>query len=278
VDVSAAEQVTDVVTMHGEGPFWDAAAGRLLVVDMLAGAVVALTPSGETSRYELGGVAAALRARQGGGYVLANEHGFQLYTADFTPDGPPIVAFDDPAIRMNDGGCDPQGRFYCGTMAYDSTPGAGTLYRLDPDLTVHPVLTGVTISNGIQWAGDTVYYNDTPSNRIARYTFDPAAGTLADPVPLVSVDQPDGMAMDAEGGIWVALWGGGAIHRYAPDGTLTEQVTVPARQTTACTFAGTTLYITTSRDGLGDNAEPGAGAIFAADVGVTGAPQPAFAA
>ena len=104
--MTTAEQVTEVVTHHGEGPFWDAAAGRLLLVDMLAGAVVAVVPHGAVSRYEVGGVAAALRARERGGFVLATERGFQLYTADFTPDGPPIPAFADPAIRMNDGGCD----------------------------------------------------------------------------------------------------------------------------------------------------------------------------
>src|SRR6185369_2417490 len=136
LDVTTARQVTGVITHHGEGPFWDAAAGRLLAVDMLAGAVLAVTPGGDAARYELGGVAAAIRAREAGGYVLATERGFQRYTADFTPDGPPIAAFDDPAIRMNDGGCDARGRFYCGTMAYDVTPGAGVLYRLDPDLTV----------------------------------------------------------------------------------------------------------------------------------------------
>jgi sugar lactone lactonase YvrE len=279
--VSTAVQATDVVTQHGEGPFWDAAGGRLLVVDMLAGAVVAPL-SGE--RYELGGVAAAVRARSGGGYVLATERGFQLYDADFTPDGAPVPAFDDPAIRMNDGGCDPQGRFYCGTMAYAQTPGAGTLYRFDPDLAVHPVLTGATISNGIQWAPDGrhVYYNDTPTGRVDRYAFDPGPGTFGARETLATIDpadgQPDGMALDAEGGVWVALWGGGAVHRYAPDGTLTARIAVPARQTTACAFGDdTTLFITTSRDGLGDAAEPGAGAIFAVDAGVRGARPYAFA-
>jgi sugar lactone lactonase YvrE len=85
------------------------------------------------------------------------------------------------------------------------------------------------------------------------------------------------MALDAEGGVWVALWGGGAVHRYASDGALTERITVPARQTTACAFDGTTLYITTSRDGLGDEAESGAGAVFAVDAGVEGARPYAFA-
>ena len=284
MDVTTARQVTGVVTDHGEGPFWDAAAGRLLAVDMLAGAVLAVTPGGDVSRYELGGVAAAIRGREAGGYVLATERGFQRFTADFTPDGPPIAAFDDPAIRMNDGGCDSRGRFYCGTMAYDVTPGAGVLYRLDPDLTVHRVLTGVTISNGIQWPADDhqVYYNDTPTGRVDRYAFDPDAGAFGARETLAVIDptdgQPDGMALDAEGGVWVALWRGGAIHRYASDGTLTERIAVPARQTTACAFGdGTTLFITTSRDGLGDAAEPGAGAIFAVDVGVEGARPHAFA-
>ena len=285
--MTTASQVTEVCTEHGEGPFWDSARGRLLVVDMLRGAVVAVGASGRTERYELGGVAAAIRARRAGGYVLATGRGFQPYTADFVPDGAEIAAFTDPRIRMNDGGCDPQGRFYCGTMAYAATPGAGTLYRLDPDLSVHPVLTGVTISNGLQWHADGrhAYYNDTPTGRVDRYDFDPAAGNLSNRRTLAAIEpdhgQPDGMAIDEEGGVWVALWGGGAVHRYDEDGTLTERIELPARQVTACAFggpAGTTLYITTSRDGLGDAAEPEAGAVFAAETGVRGATQYAFAA
>jgi sugar lactone lactonase YvrE len=284
LDVTTVNQVTEPCTEHGEGPFWDSARDRLLVVDMLRGAVVAVTASGGTERYELGGVAAAIRARRGGGYVVATERGFQLYAADFVPDGAEVSAFKDPAIRMNDGGCDPQGRFYCGTMAYEMTPGAGTLYRLDPDLSVHHVLTGVTISNGLQWAADGrhAYYNDTPTGRVARYDFDPASGSFTGCQTLATIEpdrgQPDGMAIDDEGGVWVALWGGGAVHRYDPDGTLTERIELPARQVTACTFGGSTLYITTSRDGLGDDAEPGAGAVFAAETGVRGAVQHAFAA
>jgi sugar lactone lactonase YvrE len=246
--------------------------------------VIAVGASGDTERHELGGVAAAIRARQAGGYVVATERGFQRYTADFGPDGAEIPAFTDSRIRMNDGGCDPQGRFYCGTMAYAETPGAGTLYRLDPDLSVHPVLTGVTISNGLQWHADGrhAYYNDTPTGRVARYDFDPSSGTFGERHTLATIEpehgQPDGMAIDDEGGIWVALWGGGAVHRYDDQGALTERIELPARQVTACTFGGSTLYITTSRDGLGEDAEPGAGAVFAAETGVRGAVQHAFAA
>jgi sugar lactone lactonase YvrE len=284
LDVTTAKPVTEVCTEHGEGPFWDTARDRLLVVDMLKGAVVAVAADGATERYEVGGVAAAVRARQPGGYVVATEHGFQRYDANFAPDGAQITAFTDPAIRMNDGGCDPQGRFYCGTMAYKQTPGAGTLYRLDADLSVHTVLTGVTISNGLQWAADGrhAYYNDTPTGRVSRYDFDLETGSLTGRRTLATIpaDQgsPDGMALDAEGGIWVALWGGGAVHRYDPDGTLTERIELPVRQVTACTFGGQSLFITTSRDGLGDDAEPLAGAVFAADTGVRGAVQHAFAA
>jgi sugar lactone lactonase YvrE len=282
LDVTTANQITDSCTEHGEGPFWDSARDRLLLVDMLRGAVVAVDGDA-TRRYELGGVVAALRARQSGGYVVATERGFQLYSPDFEPDGPGVAAFDDPAIRMNDGGCDPQGRFYCGTMAYAMTPGAGTLYRLDPDLSVHPVLTGVTISNGVQWDADGrhVYYNDTSTGRVDRYDFDPGTGTFTDRRTFAAVDDdqgaPDGMALDDEGGVWVALWGGGAVHRYAPDGTLTERIELPVRQVTACTFGDATLYITTSREGLGDDAEPAAGAVFSAETGVHGATQHAFA-
>jgi sugar lactone lactonase YvrE len=282
LDVTTASQVTEPCTEHGEGPFWDTVQDRLLVVDMLRGAVVAVGSDGGTHRYELGGVAAAIRAHNSGGYVVANERGFQLYSAGFEPDGPAVTAFDDPAIRMNDGGCDPQGRFYCGTMAYAETPGAGTLYRLDPDRGVHPVLTGVTISNGLQWHADGhhAYYNDTPTGRVDVYDFDPEAGAFANRRTLATIEaahgQPDGMALDEAGGVWVALWGGGAVHRYDPDGTLSERIEVPARRVTACTFGGTTLYITTSREGLGDAAEPGAGAVFAVETGVRGAPQHAY--
>lgn len=285
--MSIAEQLTGVCAEHGEGPFWDEVHGRLLIVDLLRGALVAVEPSGATARHELGGVTAALRARRGGGFVLATERGFRLLSAELTPVGDEVPAFDDPLVRMNDGGCDPQGRFYCGTMAYAQTPGAGTLYRLDTDLSVHPVLTGVTISNGLQWHADGrhAYYNDTPTGRVDRYEFDPHTGRLDNRRTLVDIEpgtgHPDGMALDEAGGVWVALWDGSAVHRYdGGTGRLTERVELPVRQVTACTFGGTggtTLYITTSREGLGNSAEPAAGAVFAVETGVRGATPFAFA-
>jgi sugar lactone lactonase YvrE len=281
-----AEPLGPPCTFHGEGPFWDAAAGNLLVVDMLAGAVVRLDGTGGSRRYDVGTVAAVVRARAGGGYVLALERGFAMADTDLTV-VEEVGVFDDPAVRMNDGGCDPQGRFYCGTMAYDMTPGAGRLYRLETDRTVSTALEGVTISNGLQWSADSslAYYNDTPTGRVDVFDFDGDTGAFSHRRPFAVVPEdagkPDGMALDAEGGVWVALWEGGRVHRYDPDGRLSEVVELPASRTTACTFGGPdgrTLYVTTSREGVPDGAEPLAGAVFAVDdAGVAGAVPYAYA-
>jgi sugar lactone lactonase YvrE len=280
-----AEQFTNPCTFHGEGPFWDANNNRLLLVDMLAGAVVEVDADGGSRRHKLGTVAAAIRARRSGGYVLATENQFALLGPDLSEQTvlPPV--FTDPLIRMNDGGCDPQGRFYCGTMAYDETPGAGTLYRLDPDGSVHVTLREVTISNGLQWnrAGDTVFYADTPTGRVDSFTFDPASGAFTDRRTFTEISgggHPDGMAIDEEDGIWVALWGGGAVHRYDWTGRLDLIVDLPVSNVTACAFGGPelkTLFITTSRQGLDEDDQPEAGGVFRYEAGVRGAPQHAFA-
>lgn len=281
--MTRATQVTDVCTFHGEGPYWDEDAGRLLLVDMLAGAVVELGADHVPVRHEVGGVAAVIRRRSEGGLVLAVEHGLQRLDDDLRPVGEVRQVIDDPAIRMNEGGCDPQGRLYVGTMAYDVTPGAGTLWRFDADGGVTAALTGVTISNGLQWSADgaTAFYNDTPTGRVSRYAFDGATGGFGDRSTVVELEDgagsPDGMAIDEEGGLWIALWGGSAVRRYDPDGTLTRVVELPCENVTSCTFGGqdrSTLYITTSRDGRpADEVEPGAGAVFALDAGVRGAVQ-----
>jgi sugar lactone lactonase YvrE len=280
-----AERFTSPCTFHGEGPFWDAANDRLLLVDLLAGTVVEVDADGDTKRHELGGVAAAIRARQGGGYLLAAENRFVLLRPDLTKQQqfPPV--FTDPLIRMNDGGCDPQGRFYCGTMAYDETPGAGTLYRLDSDGSVHVTLRDVTISNGLQWnrAGDTVCYADTPTGRVDRFDFDAASGAFTNRRTFSEISgdgHPDGMAIDEEDGIWVALWGGSAVHRYDAAGRLDLVVELPVSKVTACAFGGPelrSLFITTSRQGLDSDDQPEAGAVFRYEAGVRGAPQHAYA-
>lgn len=280
-----AEQFSRPCTAHGEGPLWDPVGDRLLLVDMIVGDVVAVDSVGEDSRTHVGDVAACLRHRRSGGYILANEGGFVNLDDQLRPTGPEISAFTDTKIRMNDGGCDPQGRFYCGSMAYQETPGAGSLYRLDPDGSVATVLTDVTISNGLQWTADgsRALYNDTPTGQVTVFDFDADHGTLSRSRRFVTVDgpgAPDGMAIDSEDGIWIALWGGSAVRRYSSDGELTAVIELPVSNVTACTFGGPdlrTLYITTSRQGLADNEQPQAGAVFVVDPGITGTTPYAFA-
>jgi sugar lactone lactonase YvrE len=280
--MTAATQVTEPCTDHGEGPYWDARAGRLLFVDRLAGVVAEWDLSGPVTRHAVGDVAAAIRARAAGGYVLALERGFAFASDDLEVITPLPPLFADEALRMNDGGCDPQGRFYCGSMAYEMTPGAGTLYRLDTDLSVDRVLAGSTISNGLQWSrdGSTVFYSDTGTGRVDAFDFHGDTGTFSRRRVFVDLagapGAPDGLAIDEDDGLWVALWGGGAVHRYDARGVLTEVVELPVPKVTACAFGGhdgRTLYITTSREGLSVDEYPEAGALFSIPAGIRGADQ-----
>lgn len=280
-----AEQITERCSYHGEGPFWDEEVSRLRCVDMLAGDVLTLLPTGTVSRRHIDDVAAVIRARTDGGYLVAVEHGFALLDTDWNRTGT-IRAFQSSSRRMNEGGCDPQGRFYCGSMAYDLEAGAGSLYRLDPDLSVHLALDSVSIPNGLQWSADgtQAFHADTGTGVISVYDVDSETGTLLNPRPFVTVDEadggPDGTAIDDEGGLWVALWGGAAVRRYDSSGALSEVIELPATNVTACAFAGagsSDLWITTSMQGVDAAAEPAAGAIFSVSVGARGVAQAKFA-
>jgi len=249
---------------------------------MLAGDVLTLDADGSVRRRHVGTVVAALRPRRGGGAVLALERGFALEDADGTLTPLPPVWSDD-GVRMNEGGCDPDGRFWCGSMAYDQQPGAATLYRLDADGSVHPALEGVTVSNGLEWSpdGTLAYYDDTATHRTDVFDYSPDAG-LTGRRPFVDFGDdghPDGLTVDAEGGVWVALYGGGAVHRYSPDGRLEAVVEVPTAQVTACTFGGPQLdqlFVTTSREGLSPDEDPAAGALYRVEPGVLGLPLREF--
>lgn len=278
-----AEQLTDAVAFHGEGPVWWPDGTGLRWVDMLAGDVLTLAGDGSVHRSHVGDVAAVVRPRQGGGAVFAVERGFVLED----PDGTRTVldpVWSDDGIRMNEGGCDPDGRFWCGSMAYDQADGAASLYRLDPDGSVREVFGGVTVSNGLEWSpdGSVAYYDDTATHRVDVFDYDRDAGlTGRRPFAALGEDlNPDGLTVDAEGGVWVALYGAGAVHRYDPAGRLDAVVEVPTPQVTACTLGGPQLdqlFVTTSRQGMGPDDDPLAGSLFLVDAGVRGLPVRAFA-
>lgn len=278
----AAYPVTGAEAEHGEGPVWCARWGGLRWVDMLAGDVLALEPGGRVRRRHVGRLAAVIRPRATGGFVVAAER--ELLLADGDDLGAPLrslgEAWPDLSVRMNEGGCDPDGRFYIGSMAWDQGPGKGTLYVARPDGSLEVVLPGVGISNGLDFspAGDRAYYADTTTGRIDVLDYDREGGlTGRRPFVLVEPDQgaPDGLTVDAEGGVWVALWEGSAVHRYTPEGRLDAVVPLPVRKVTAVTFGGAgldRLFITTSALGADRTREPDAGAVFAADPGVRGRP------
>jgi sugar lactone lactonase YvrE len=278
-----AEQVTDPVAYHGEGPVWSPRWGGLRWVDMLAGDVLSLGEDGTVARRHVSEVVAALRPRRGGGAVLGIERGFALEDADGT------VTRLDPLwhseqVRMNEGGCDPEGRFYCGSMAYDQRPGAASVYRLDPDGTTSTVLEDVTVSNGLDWSpdGSRAYYNDTATFRVDVFDYDTERGLHARRpfAEIPDAGRPDGLTVDEHGGVWVAIVDRGEIWHFTADGVHDEVVDVPVGKTTACTFGGPDLdrlFITTSRENLPPDADPLAGSLFRADVGVRGLPAREFA-
>jgi sugar lactone lactonase YvrE len=276
----------------GERPFWDAATGSLMWVDILAGHLHRYRPGVSDSVFHTAGVAVGAAApRAGGGYVLAAADGFRLVGADGQPDGgpwrPPGMLAD---IRFNDGACDPAGRFWAGTEAWDMKSPIASLYRLDPDGSVHEMLTGIAESNGLGWSPDATvfYYTDSgeDTSRIRAFSFDLAAGTLGGEYDLIRFEPGDGMAdglvVDAEGCLWVAMWEGGCVRRYSPAGELLGLYPVPCSQPTCCGFGGPDLhdlYLTTAWEGMtGEQreAEPLAGHLLRARPGVRGVPQACY--
>jgi sugar lactone lactonase YvrE len=283
--VARAEQVPGTECFHGEGPCWAGEWGGLRWVDMLAGDVLSLDPQGGVVRTHVGEVAAVIRPRTSGGALVALGDRFAVTDGDLA--GLRTVARLDlaPGVRLNEGGCDPDGRFYCGSMASDESPQAGTFYRLDPDGSVRPVLEKVTISNGFGFAPDgrSAYYVDTAEQCIDIFDYSPDTGLVnrrrwAD-VP-AEAGGPDGLAVDAGGGVWIALFGGSAVHRYSGSGALDAVIELPVSQVTACAFGGPALdilYVTTSRIRADARAQPGSGSLFAVEPGVRGLPALPFA-
>jgi sugar lactone lactonase YvrE len=277
---------------HAEGPTWDAGRDELLWVDIPNGLVLRATVSAEGAVHQVaadrgGDTVGFVVPSAGGGWLLGAGGGI----SHLAEDGTARVLLDlageggseeSGGTRMNDGGCDRAGRWFGGTMAFDKRPGAGALYRLDLDGTVTTVLDDLTISNGLSWSPDdrTVYLADSGPGLVWAFDYDLASGAFTRQRVFLDFTNQDGVAdgltTDDEGCVWTALWGGGQVRRWSPDGELLAVVDVPVPQTSSCAFAGATrdlLVISTSAEGLDEEqqaAQPDAGRLFIARPGVTG--------
>lgn len=280
----------------GEGPRWDSNNESLIFVDVLPGLLHRANPDssgqldpGNVTSANVGQPLGAANLAADGGLVLAMRDGIYLTSPEATAIRLlAAIELEIPTNRMNDAACDPQGRLWAGTMSFEAAANAGTLYRIDPDRTVTAVVTDTTISNGMGWspAGDLMYFIDSPTRRIDVFDFNADQGTVHNRRTFIDLSQapgiPDGMTIDSDGGLWVALWGGAQVQRYGSDAVLTDIVNVPVPQPTSCTFGGRDgqdLYITSARVGLsqGDLDDyPLSGSVFVTRPGYSGLPTFTF--
>jgi sugar lactone lactonase YvrE len=282
-----------------EGPVWDDGRKLLLWVDILAGDVHTLDPAtGARTRFSVGVPVGAVGLTTGGlttgglttgglttagALVLAVVDGFARCDAD----GRHLTRIPGPAVspasvRFNDGKPDPWGGFCAGTMRWRGSSEPGCLYRLDPGGAVTELVTGVGISNGLDWTDDRrgFYYADSPSGGVDWFDTDPDTGSLSGRRRFADIAAgqgvADGLTLDAEGAIWVAVWGAGEVRRYLPDGRLEAVLRLPVSQVTSVAFGGpglSTLFVTSAREDFTSvqlRAEPHAGDIFCCAPGVTG--------
>ncbi|MGW4227914.1 SMP-30/gluconolactonase/LRE family protein [Streptomyces sp. NPDC004980] len=266
----------------GEGPTWDAAAGRLIWVDILSSRVHTYDPStGRRTVLATEQHVGAAKPRADGGLVVNLRDGVGLYDAVGAFSW--LVRDPVPGRRGNDAAVAPDGALWTGTMRYDEAEGGGSLSRVAPDGTVTGVLDAATVSNGTGWSPDgrLMYYIDTPTLRID--VFDVVGERVLDRRPFACVEPgsgwPDGLTVDADGCVWVAFWDGAAVRRYTPDGRVDRVVDLPVRRPTACAFGGAglrDLYISTARTGL-DAPHPLSGSLLVLPDAGQGLPGVPFA-
>ncbi|PTL37784.1 SMP-30/gluconolactonase/LRE family protein [Alkalicoccus saliphilus] len=289
--MAEAELILDAKAALAEGPAWDDRQNKLIWVDINGYKVNVFDPAtGENKSYDVGQHAGAAAVREDGGLILALRDGFYL----FEPDTEKLTLLHDPephlqGNRFNDGKCDPEGRFWAGTMVLEGDEGDASLYRLDPGRRVETVLTGCTVANGLAWdtKKSVMYHIDTPTKKIRAYDYDPETGNLSNERTAVQVEEdaenPDGMTIDEDGNLWVAFFGGWGVSCYDPEtGEELQNIPIPAKQVTSCAFGGENrdeLFITTAREGIPDDEledQPHAGGIFRVKMKVKGAPAYRF--
>jgi L-arabinonolactonase len=282
-----AEHILSINNQLGEGPLWHPDERALYWVDINAHCFFRLDPStGKYERFDVGQPIGCLAFRDDGGLVMALKNGFAFWEPE--TEAQKFIAdpeADRPDTRFNDGAVDPQGRFWAGTISDEPTCG---LYRLDPDLSVHTMETGITVANGIGWSLDhrTMYFTDSAVKTIYAYDFDPVTGAIENRRPFIhtpdEVGVPDGLTIDSEGFIWSARWDGWKVTRYDPDGQVEREISLPVQRPTSCVFGGPALdalYITSASVGLSEEElkkQPLAGDLFRLKTDVKGMAEPKF--
>ncbi len=272
--------ILDAKATLGEGPAWDSKTQTLYWVDILEKRIYA----GARILVELDDLICCLAPRKNGHLLLGKRASF----VDFEPDSSRqtiLVALSESATnRLNDGKCDPAGRFLAGTMDMNEKNASGALYSFDGKQATR-LLDGITISNGLAWSVDhkTFYYIDTPTREVKAFDFDLMTGQIANPRVAIHVPEslgwPDGMTSDTDGNLWIAIWGGAQVTKWNPNtGKLLEQIPVPALQTSACVFGGkdmNELYVTSARVGMSEEnlkKYPLSGGLFKVNTNVAGMP------
>jgi len=270
----------------GEGSLWDEREKCLYWVDIHGSTLHRYDPAtGTNQSRDVGEHIGTVVLDNQGGLLIATCNGF----ARFDWDSGQLSRLGDPEkgnaeTRFNDGKCDPAGRFWAGTMAYDCSEGAGSLYCLEPDGKITKKLSHVTISNGLVWSRDArfLYFIDSLTYQIHRYDHDLESGRIENRRVVTEFDQaseglPDGMAIDLEDGLWVAMFGGAMVLRIDPNtGERTHQVKLPTSNITSCAFGGEDLrdlYITSATVHLSEEqlrAQPAAGSLFVAKSPIAG--------
>lgn len=272
----AFELVSDQTCLCGESPLWDDKHKQLYWIDIVSGHICFFSEEKRLKCFDVGQKIGAIALTESGKIIAALKDG--IYKVDFLNDTMSKIIDpepDQPDNRLNDGKCDPAGRFWVGTMSDTGIAGQGSLYTLDKDGGISRKLQGLSISNGLAWdlKSRKFYHIDTPTRKIVAYDYCHELGTISNGKPVIEIIEtegvPDGMTIDEEGMLWVAHWNGGRVSRWNPNtATKLQEIFLPVSKVTSCTFGGEhldDLYVTTAKVGLSEkelDEQPLAGATF----------------